>query len=328
MIRFFANDPFVTHKLAMLVLLLPTTVNAQIQPDTCHTIDSNSKRLACYDKWQQENPIPITETVLDERLVQETVNHDNSFSLIAHNSTYLMPLTYASTPNDAPFAALAADDTANSPLENMEVKFQISFRVPINRGFFFRNSDLWFAYTQLSMWQLYDSDNSAPFRETNYEPEIIWSFLLNQSIAGIKLTHFNLSLSHQSNGRSGSLSRSWNRIYFESIWAHKTWAFSFRPWYRIPERKSNDDNPDIDDYLGHFDFRAAYKQEDKTFSTLIRSALDEDASHNYYELGYSFSINRKFRGYIQFVSGYGETLIDYNHRNRRLSIGIMLNDWF
>ncbi|HEY9050049.1 MAG TPA: phospholipase A, partial [Gammaproteobacteria bacterium] len=124
------------------------------------------------------------------------------------------------------------------------------------------------------------------------------------------------------------LSRSWNRIYFTSVFAYENWVFNFRPWYRIPENESDDDNPDIEDYMGNFDFRVGYKKEDSQVSAMFRNSLDGADSHSYYELGYSYSINRKFRGYIQFINGYGESLIDYNYRNKRLSIGIMLNDWF
>ena len=157
---------------------------------------------------------------------------------------------------------------------------------------------------------------------------MIWAFLVNQSFGELKLTHLAAALNHESNGRSEPLSRSWNRIYVNSIWAYKNWVFTFRPWYRLPEVDDEDDNPDIEDYMGHFDFRAGYKQDDHQFSSLFRSSNSGVKRRSFYELGYSFEINRKFRGYVQFISGYGETLIDYNHRNKRFSIGIMLNDWF
>lgn len=326
--QYFVPPVYFIPVLMALIMSPASYAQEDTSATPCRQITDAQQRLQCYDQQIDDLEIPITDTVLDDRIKQEAANMENSFSLTAHHSSYLLPLSYASNQNSDIFNSTNDPGNNDIDLENLEVKFQISFRVPIKHNFLIKNSNLWFGYTQLSLWQLYDSDNSAPFRETNYEPEIIWSFLANESFGHLKLTHFSIALSHQSNGRSEPLSRSWNRIYLNTLWAHKKWAFAFRPWYRIPESRDDDDNPDIDNYMGHFDFRAAYKEDDHQYSTLIRTAIDEDQTHSFYELGYSFSINRKFRGYVQFVSGYGESLIDYNHRNKRFSIGIMLYDWF
>lgn len=294
----------------------------------CLHIEDDQARLACYDQQASQSQVDVTGTVLDSRIIQEEKSIDNNYSLLAHQPSYFMPFAYAHDPNDAPFDTLDPAAVGDDRLDHLEVKFQISFRVPLKRRFIFKNSDLWFGYTQLSLWQLYNRSASAPFRETNYEPELIWRFLVNRPFGDLKLTHLALALNHQSNGRSEPLSRSWNRIYLASIWTYRDWAFGFRPWYRLPESSNDDDNPDIEDYLGNFDFRLAYKDGEDTYSAMFRSNLDADNPHNFYELGYSFPFNRKVRGYIQFVNGYGESLIDYNYRTRRLSLGIMLNDWF
>ena len=315
-------------KLFILSLLYCSlqTVAAETTPE-CNQIPDNTLRLSCFDLKAAEEREPLTGTVLDYRIRQEESSIDSSFSLVAHRPTYFLPFAYVKQPD--PFAdAVATSGAQEKDLDNLEVKFQISFRVPVNRNFFIRNSHLWFGYTQLSLWQLYNSGDSKPFRETNYEPELIWSFLVNESFGDLKLTHLALALNHESNGQSEPLSRSWNRIYVNSIWVYDNWVLGLRPWYRIPESSGDDDNPDIEDYMGHFDFRAGYKKEDHQLSTLFRRSHNSGNPHSFYELGYSFSINRKFRGYIQFVSGYGETLIDYNNRNKRISLGIMLNDWF
>ena len=309
------------QNLLLLLFLMPVTAEEVPQPCTeCTAVNETEASTKATE------PEPLTNTVLDYRIQQEAVSLDSSFSLIAHRPSYFLLFSYIDDPNETPFDPISQSPLQDQQLENLEVKFQISFRVPVNRNFFFRGSHLWFAYTQLSLWQLYNKDISSPFRETNYEPELLWTFPLNRTFGEVKLTHLVAAVNHQSNGRSDPLSRSWNRVYIDSIWAYKDWVFSFKPWYRLPE--GTDDNPDIEDYMGHFEFRTGYKQEDHQFSSLFRAGRDGDKLRAFYELGYSFEINRRFRGYVQIVHGYGETLLDYNHRNKRISLGIMLNDWF
>lgn len=56
-----------------------------------------------------------------------------------------------------------------------EVKFQLSTAFPLWRGITGDNSLLGASYTQKSRWQLSNSKESAPFRETNYEPQLFWA---------------------------------------------------------------------------------------------------------------------------------------------------------
>ena len=187
--------------------------------------------------------------------------------------------------------------------------------------------------TVRAFWQAYNEDISAPFRETNYEPELFWVTPVPWTILGGDATLFALGLSHQSNGRSQPFSRSWNRLYGSVIWERWRYVFHFKAWWRIPEDEKDDpldaegdDNPDIEDYLGNFEFTVAYRKFDHEVSVMLRNNLDREDNRGAIQIDWTFPLQRRFRGYLQFFNGYGESLIDYNAHIERIGVGILLSD--
>ena len=104
---------------------------------------------------------------------------------------------------------------------------------------------------------------------------------------------------------------------------------SFKPWYRIPEEASDDDNPDITDYMGHGELSAAYKWDKHVFSAMSRNNIESGFSKGAVELAWSFPLGDwpYLKGYLHWYSGYGESLIDYNSHVNTIGIGISLTDW-
>ena len=77
------------------------------------------------------------------------------------------------------------------------------------------------------------------------------------------------------------------------------------------------------------DLTAFYKWHDHNFSMMLRHSLRTgDASHGAIQLDWSFPIHGKLRGQVQYFNGYGESLIDYNHRADYVGLGVSLMDWF
>src|SRR5690606_82789 len=185
----------------------------------------------------------------------------------------------------------------------------------------------WFGYTQRSFWQVYNQDESAPFRETDYEPELFFRHQLGWDMGPGTLSAVSIGFNHQSNGQADARSRSWNRIMGSVGYSYDRWLFMVKPWLRLPESGGDDDNADIERYLGHASYHAVYKlTEDRTFSLKLLNNLRSD-NRTSVEFGYSFPMGDTLKGFFQYYNGYGESLIDYNHRIARFGIGIMLNDW-
>lgn len=261
-----------------------------------------------------------------EREEMEKRSEWNPYVITPHKQNYILPITYLDEPNNEVYSI---EDDADV-MKNEEAKLQISLKVPlVEPGLFLPDDSLHFGFTLQSYWQVYNHDISAPFRETNYQPEFFYTVPFKVHASGSQ-TLLQFGIEHQSNGRSQLLSRSWNRIYTQIFYAKDDYLISFRPWYRIPEDPKDDpldpngdDNPDIDDYMGYFELTGAWKWKQLEVSVMGRNNL---RSENYgaLELGLSFPLSGRLRGYAQYFNGYGESLIDYNYRNERIGVGVLL----
>ncbi len=131
---------------------------------------------------------------------------------------------------------------------------------------------------------------------------------------------------HQSNGEDDPLSRSWNRVYAMAGMEWGKLTVIPRIWYRVPERKkSDDDNPDISRYMGYGDLQLTYQFKRQAISSTI--TYNPAHGKGGVRMEYIFPMYRNLKGYIQYFEGYGENLLDYNHHNRSIGLGIMLYDW-
>ena len=116
--------------------------------------------------------------------------------------------------------------------EQTEAVFQLSAK---HRLF---GTRFYFAYTQISFWQAYDHEQSAPFRETNYNPEFFYRptpVELESGLAG-----FDLGFEHESNGQIPPVSRSWNLLYISPHYMRDNLLVYLKIRYRIPEDKKED----------------------------------------------------------------------------------------
>ena len=292
--------------------------------DKCRLITDDLERLACYDT-ASKNQAGIEEPLLLRNRLAEAAQ-ENPFTLAPYRPNYLIPLSYNAKPNREPFEQFIEP---GGSMDRLEVKFQFSFQVDIRRDLYHSGIDLYFAYTQLAFWQAYNYNNgaSSPFRETNYEPELGIKLNPGYELFGLRNFQARLGIVHQSNGRSDPLSRSWNRIVATMMFGRNNYVAVFRPWIRIPESDADDNNPDIEDYLGNFELHNIYKNGESTYAVMFRNNLQTTDNRGALQIDMSLALDKRFKLYLQYFNGYGESLIDYNHISNRFSIGIMLTDW-
>ena len=268
---------------------------------------------------------------VSRRLHHESKTEDNLFTITPHKPNYILLASYNNNRNGE---GLELED---SELDQTETKFQLSFKVPLAKNLLGEdNGDLFAAYTMRSFWQAYNSDISSPFRDTNHEPEIFFALRSDRELFGWHNPFILAGFSHQSNGRNGTQSRSWNRLYLDFILERGNFALSFKPWYRLPEDSKafpgdpgGDDNPDISSYMGYGELTGAWSNGDHTVSLMLRNNLRSSHNRGAVELGWSFPLGATMplRGYLQYFNGYGESMIDYNSSVNRIGFGLLLTDW-
>ena len=249
-----------------------------------------------------------------------------------YRPVYLLPVSWTTRSNRLPGPA-SSESPDNGvvqalDLDKNEAKFQISLKSKIwaldDHGTF----AVWGAYTQSSRWQVYNGRESRPFRETNYEPEVILTHGTDVGLPfGWKASMVGLSFNHQSNGRAVPLSRSWNRVIGELSLERGETTVSLRPWWRILNTGS-DDNPGIQDYIGRGELLVTQKLGGHVLALTARHSLKGgDRSRGSAQLEWAFPIGGGLHGYLQLFSGYGESLIDYNFRESRIGLGVSVVEW-
>lgn len=340
-----------------LALCAAQTLAAELpqQLAECGRLADAKLRLACYDGLAAGQPaataaisppsaippaesrVPVADVRTDaapapSRLAEawdlDGRSRGDTFGFRLYRPNYYLPVWQMAKPNNEPQSPTRPpSQTPGGELDKTEAKFQLSFKTKVWEDIFDTPLNLWFAYTQQSHWQIYNRAHSAPFRGTDYEPELILTFPLPSSWAwgDTRLRMGGLGLLHQSNGRANPLSRSWNRVYAMAALDNGPFTLQGRWWARLPESGDNDDNPDIVKYLGHGDLQAIYQYRGQTFSALWRPNFDS-GKHGL-QLDWSFPLRGKLRGYVQAFDGYGENLIDYNVRTRALGVGLTMSDW-
>ena len=343
--------------LAQIATDAPASVTQPVEQtlERCALLGDPTNRLACYDALAKRAPAaegvvvapggtqaaPARSNVLvdpdaprtaaaakpDEAQVSRMVplweldagSKRGVFNFRQHRDTYLLLANYSNTTNDTPFEEYTP---AGIKSKHVELMYQLSFKMKALESIGNTPIDLWFGYTQQSFWQAYNRSASSPFRETNYQPEVMAVAPIGKRIGGFDFRYASLGLVHQSNGQTGTLSRSWNRVYGELGGEYGKFGVTARVWKRLDNDKSDNDNIDIADFMGHGDVRVTYRDEGTEYSMLARRNFH--TKHGALQLGMAVPVRANLKGYLQFFSGYGQSLIDYNYSQMSLGGGVLV----
>lgn len=253
-------------------------------------------------------------SVLQKKIDEEKKASEDLYGITLYEPTYVLPLYYTARPYYSVYGGSSPED---QQVTHTKLKAQLSLAVPVFN--FSKNTALKLSYTQMFYWQFYA--RSRYFRESSYKPQL---FISSNPI---KNWLIEAGVAHEPNGRGGDLERSWNRAFVDVSLSGEHWMLSVKPWILILKAASSDlRNKDIDKFLGYGRILAAYKTHDNTFSLMLRNNVTSGFRFGTVEATWSFPLKKYVKGYIQAFSGYGQSLIEYDHYTNSIGIGVILND--
>ncbi len=253
-----------------------------------------------------------------------------TFRVRTYAPNFLLPAHYSSNVNKAPQSPTHPDGGSFSTYRQTEAELQVSLRAKVVEDVLLPGADVWVAYTQQSIWQLWNGPDSSPFRSSDYQPEAMFVLPLPDKIGdlggGWRWRMALAGIAHESNGQADPLSRSWNRLYLGTAFTRDDVALQARLNHRMFE-SGIDDNPHITDYIGNTELSASWFPGETTmqlvartsFKTFRRGSLQFNWTHPVFA-----DRPDGLRWYLQLFSGYGETLLDYNHRQNSVGLGFTL----
>ena len=208
---------------------------------------------------------------------------------------------------------------------NSDVKFQLSFMFRLTEATLPWNSYIFLMYTQKTFWNVFQE--SLPMRDITFNPGAGWTkpFFSKDRYMG-KLT---LLLEHESNGRDGDASRSWNKISLCASTIIDEWLMVHaKYWIPIIDGGGN---KDILKYCGIYQGGFVVTSRNKKWTWGLTWVKRQGWNFNFntiWETSWKVSEKMNLNLYAQYYNGYGENLIDYKQFHSRLRVGLVFKPKF
>lgn len=205
--------------------------------------------------------------------------------------------------------------------KNSNVKFQISVAQRLTKSTLPWGTYLYLFYTQKCFWNILEE--SLPMTDLNFNPGVGLAkplFVKDRFIGKVMMV-----VEHESNGRDGDDSRSWNRITFGSnIMVDPNFMVHGKVWIPIVDGQNN---KDILDYCGIYQVGTSFMSPNRKFgaSVILTKRRGWNLSYNtVVEFSYRFNNNQNQYLFMQYYNGYGEGLLEYNKFHSQLRVGIVI----
>jgi phospholipase A1 len=253
-----------------------------------------------------------------------------TFKYAPYRPTLFLPLKWDRSVNQYPSSPTRAIAPRLPGYQHVEAELQLSMRTKLLQDAVVPGADLWLGYTQLSMWQIWNGAYSSPFRNTDYQPELIYVVPTpaswQQLPLGWQWRMSQVAVVHQSNGQPDPLSRSWNRVYGLIGLENRSVTATLRVEDRIGAQGGrNDDNPDVVHYLGRVETELTWAPGLSNTAIRWRPSLGGRGS---VLLRWTYPLSSRRpdgpRWYLQAFEGFGETLLDYNFRQTGVGFGLTI----
>lgn len=205
--------------------------------------------------------------------------------------------------------------------ENTNAKFQVSIAQRLTRSVLPFGTYLYLFYTQKVFWNVLQE--SLPMTDLNFNPGVGLTkplFVKDRYIG--KLTFM---IEHESNGRDSIESRSWNRVALAAnVFVTKNLMVHGKIWAPIVD---GENNRDIVDYCGFWQIGTQVVSDDKRFSggvTVVKRKGWNLNSNVIVDLSYRIFKQENQYLFLQFYSGFGEGLLEYNRYHCQVRMGLLI----
>ncbi|HMB14896.1 MAG TPA: phospholipase A [Pelovirga sp.] len=188
-------------------------------------------------------------------------------------------------------------------------------------------SGLYFAYTQTSFWDL--ASDSIPFNDTSYKPQLMFQTENLSRLDSMAGFFVRSGLTHESNGRDGSGSRSTNYFYIKpmAVFYHQAsrLGIMLSPKFLVYIDNDNDNNPDLSDYRGHVELETRIgRAHSLMLTTNLRFARKGTSvqSDLTYPIDRLIGNNLNVYLHLQYSNSLAESLVDYKERTEYFRLGL------